>query len=70
MKIPAIRCNNFVIMIDELVEVVNLNIYSFGYFYIGESENLFSQFFTKFNIQNHCLYVKLLDQENDIGLKQ
>ena len=68
-SIPAIRCNNFVKMIGELVEVVNLNIYSFGYFYFGKSENLFSQFFTKFNIQNHCLYVKLLDQENDIGFK-
>ena len=57
-------------MIGELVEVVTVNTYSFTYFYFGKNENLFSQIFSKFNIQNHCFCVKLLDQENDIGFKK
>ena len=66
---PAILCNNFVKMIGELVGVVTVNTYSFDYYYIGKSENLFSQYSTKFNIQNHCIYVNILDQEKYIGFK-
>ena len=66
----AIRCNHFVKLIGELVEVVNLNTYYFTYFYFGKSDNLFCQVFSKFNIQNHKLNDNFLDQENDIGLKK
>ena len=57
----AIRDNHFVKMIGELVQVVTVNTYSFDYYYIGKSENLFNQFFSKLNIQNHFLHRKFLD---------
>ena len=40
------------------------------YLYSGTSENLFCQVFSKFTIQNHCLYEdQCVDQEMDIGFK-
>ena len=56
-------------MIGELVEVVTVNTHSFEYYYLGKSENFFGQYFTQLCIQNHCIYVNILDQEKYIGFK-